>query len=335
MAAPATLSSLLIGLDLVGHAGEESRLLWPQRTSTQWLAHQFNAAGTDERREREPVPDPFSEVFSVPANPVPIELFAGNGDLGRALGIKPESGIRFGGYFVSEVDHFLAGSFAPNQTFGNGIAVLQLEANQQTLLGIKDSKISVAGLQFNGSPVNFYSGSIQGFNDLPSTPPYNRTELYTYWFSKGFPSNRLFFRVGKMVANTLFNNVVLGNQDHPSRAELSVSGLTYTPLFTNPTLYNRMPSGYNAALGLTMQLFPKAKDVVAVLEELTSLYPAPTYARSDNGPEFIAHTLRRWSEKSETKRPTSSQDRRGRTALPSHSIAGSGMNSSIPSCSPP
>ena len=33
----------------------------------------------------------------------------------------------------------------------------------------------------------------------------------------------------------------------------------------------------------------KAKDVVAVLEELTSLYPAPAFVRSDNGPEFIAH----------------------------------------------
>ena len=44
----------------------------------------------------------------------------------------------------------------------------------------------------------------------------------------------------------------------------------------------------------------KAKDVVAVLEELTSLYPAPTYIRSDNGPEFIAHALRRWSKDSGT-----------------------------------
>jgi transposase InsO family protein len=62
----------------------------------------------------------------------------------------------------------------------------------------------------------------------------------------------------------------------------------------------------------------KTKDVVAVLEELTSLYPAPTYIRSDNGPEFIAHALRRWSEKLRPRRPTSNQDRRGRTALPSH-----------------
>jgi len=38
----------------------------------------------------------------------------------------------------------------------------------------------------------------------------------------------------------------------------------------------------------------KAKDVVAMPEELTSLYPAPFYIRSDNGPEVVAHALKRW-----------------------------------------
>jgi porin len=246
---------------LTARAGEQTLQAQPQNAPTGWLAHQFNAASTDERHQgerpkEETLNNGSGEASIVPANPVPIELFAGNGDLGRALGIKPESGIRFGGSFVSDVNNFLAGSFAPNASFGNGIALLQLEANLHTLLGIKDSKISVAGLQFNGSPVNFYSGSIQGLNDLPSTPPYNRTELYTYWISKGFPSSRLHIRAGKMVANTLFNNVVLGNQDHPSRAELAVSGLTYVPLFVNPTLYNRLPASYNSALGLTAQWFP-------------------------------------------------------------------------------
>ncbi len=36
----------------------------------------------------------------------------------------------------------------------------------------------------------------------------------------------------------------------------------------------------------------KAKAVVAVLEALTSVYPAPMFIRSDNGPEFIAQALR-------------------------------------------
>jgi transposase InsO family protein len=44
----------------------------------------------------------------------------------------------------------------------------------------------------------------------------------------------------------------------------------------------------------------KAKDVVAVLEELTTLYPAPMVIRSDNGPEFIAQALRDWCEASDT-----------------------------------
>ena len=38
----------------------------------------------------------------------------------------------------------------------------------------------------------------------------------------------------------------------------------------------------------------KAKDVVTVLEEFTSLYPAPAFIRSDNGPEFISQALRGW-----------------------------------------
>jgi len=44
----------------------------------------------------------------------------------------------------------------------------------------------------------------------------------------------------------------------------------------------------------------KTKDVVAVLEELTCLYPAPAFIRSDNGPELIAGALRNWCEASTT-----------------------------------
>jgi putative transposase len=44
----------------------------------------------------------------------------------------------------------------------------------------------------------------------------------------------------------------------------------------------------------------RAKDVVAVLKQLISLYPAPAFFRSDNGPEFIAQALRDWCEASTT-----------------------------------
>ncbi len=44
--------------------------------------------------------------------------------------------------------------------------------------------------------------------------------------------------------------------------------------------------------------------MVTVLEELTSLYPAPMFIRSDNGPEFIAQDLRDWCEASSTTSTT-------------------------------
>ncbi len=40
----------------------------------------------------------------------------------------------------------------------------------------------------------------------------------------------------------------------------------------------------------------KAKGLVAVLEDLSSLDPAPAFIRSDNGQEFIAQALRVWCE---------------------------------------
>ena len=43
-----------------------------------------------------------------------------------------------------------------------------------------------------------------------------------------------------------------------------------------------------------------AKDVVAVLQELTSAYAAPRLILSDNGPEFIAQAIRDWCAASDT-----------------------------------
>ena len=79
----------------------------------------------------------------------------------------------------------------------------------------------------------------------------------------------------------------------------------------------------------------KAKDVVAVLEELTGLYPALAFIRTDNGPEFIAHALRRWCTSSGTTTAYIEPESPGQNGFAesyelrstSSTTAGSGMNS--------
>lgn len=77
----------------------------------------------------------------------------------------------------------------------------------------------------------------------------------------------------------------------------------------------------------------KDKDLVTVMEELTSIYPAPAFILSDNGPEFIAEALRSWCEDSATtSRPTSRRVPQGRTDARNCSMAR--MSSSTRSCLP-
>jgi hypothetical protein len=79
----------------------------------------------------------------------------------------------------------------------------------------------------------------------------------------------------------------------------------------------------------------KAKDVVTVLEELTSLNPAPASSARITGqnslPRLCGIAVR---PAQPPARPTSRRDPHGRTDSLSRSTAGSAMNSSIPSCSP-
>ncbi len=75
--------------------------------------------------------------------------------------------------------------------------------------------------------------------------------------------------------------------------------------------------------------------MVAVLEELTSLYPTPAFIRSDNGPEVIAHAVKRWSENSGTTTAYIEPGSAWQNGFAESPTAGSGMSSSTPSCSPP
>ncbi len=52
-------------------------------------------------------------------------------------------------------------------------------------------------LQFNGMPSNADVGTVQGFDSLTGSPPFDRTELYQLWFGQALFDNKLILRIGK------------------------------------------------------------------------------------------------------------------------------------------
>jgi len=79
----------------------------------------------------------------------------------------------------------------------------------------------------------------------------------------------------------------------------------------------------------------KAKDMVSVLEELTSLYSAPAFIRCDNSPESSPRLYGADVRPAlPTARPTLRRETNGRTDSWNPSTAATGMSSSTPSYSP-
>jgi len=75
------------------------------------------------------------------------------------------------------------------------------------------------------------------------------------------------------------------------------------------------------SVALEVERQMEAKDVVRVLAAAVAERGVPAYIRSDNGPEFIAKAVRKWSRLKASKRSTSSRAARGRTPTARSSTA--------------
>jgi carbohydrate-selective porin OprB len=59
---------------------------------------------------------------------------------------------------------------------------------------------------------------VPGYNSLVAAPPFNRTELYTYWVKQEIIEDKLKFRVGKILPSADFGNVTRVSQHRASDA---------------------------------------------------------------------------------------------------------------------
>lgn len=200
------------------------------------------------------------ETTSISSNPAATNILAGSGVLQKAieksLGIKDDHGIRFGGTWLGDINQLFSKPAEDGTPFSaNSMLQLSLSIDANKMVGWKGSLFDVELLQFNGDNTNGDAGVVQGYNSLPGDSPLSRTELYQLWYRQALFDSKFIFRIGKIVPNINFNNVIkpvpLAQHNIPA-----VTGLIYTPIFVDAAMLGVLPGYYNSAYGIELTLAP-------------------------------------------------------------------------------
>lgn len=195
-------------------------------------------------------------TYGISGNPGAVNVQLGTGELGKWLRIPKSSGVRLGGLWMGDYNALLCGVEGRRLT-GNSVFILDLAIDLKKAVGWKGASIGSEFLQFNGQPTNKDAGVVQGYNSLPGDPPLDRSELYQLWIRQEFFNNKFSVRIGKTVPTYHFNNVSKPvPTDNPALSIPSVSGLIYTPIFVNPTLFGAIGGFYNSVYGVVATIAP-------------------------------------------------------------------------------
>lgn len=194
---------------------------------------------------------------AITGNPAVADAKPGTGFAGRLLHLPEKSGLRIGGVWLADTNGLISGGAQPGKWSWNSALIVGANLNAETLVGWKGASFGIQFLQFNGEPTNRQAGSVQGYNSLPEAPPLARSELFELWYRQALFEDRLVVRIGKQVPNMDFNNVSRPvATDDEALAIPAVTGLLYTPVFTQPTLLGTIGGYYNSVSGVCVSLAP-------------------------------------------------------------------------------
>lgn len=219
-------------------------LIWPV-VQAEGISNPFSLASAED----------FNE--SVSGNPAATTFRTGTGWLGQTLGIPESSGVSLGGLWLGDTNKLFSGGAQPGAWSSNSALFVSLNVNANKLLGWRGASFGVQYLQFYGQNTNAEAGSVQGYNGIVGSMPFQRNELYQAWYLQEIIPNTLQIRLGKTTPTLDFNNVMRslplfdGVDNIPA-----VSSLLYTPIFVNPTLLGAIAGYYNSAVGATINFTP-------------------------------------------------------------------------------
>ena len=212
--------------------------------------------GSQPPPDQDNIPQHSGEL-GLAGNPAAVNIVVGAGALGRLLGIDEESGLRLGGLWIGDASAVLSGGAKPGHWGLNNLVIVDLSLDAEKRWGWEGASFGTQYLDYTGQPTNSLAGTVQGFDGLQASPPFNRSELYQLWWRQSWFDGKVITRLGKSVPTFDFNNVLsavpVGSDAYNIPA---VTSLIYTPIFVNPTLYGRIPGYYDSATGLTVTVAP-------------------------------------------------------------------------------
>lgn len=200
--------------------------------------------------------------LGISANPATVSDSTGSGEAQALLleefGEKDNHGVFLGGLWLADCNWLITGGAQPGALSCNSALVLDNHIDLHRLTGWwTGGSFGAEFLQLNAQPSNQQAGSVQGYNSTPGTDPLTRSELYELWLRQEFFGRKLTVRVGKVTPTRDFGNVLRPVPTADAGSFIpSVSGLLYTPVFKNPTLYGVSPGFYNSAYGVTLNFTP-------------------------------------------------------------------------------
>ncbi len=191
------------------------------------------------------------------SNPRATDSLLGNGMLGRALGLNPASGVTFGGNILAGGSWVASGGAKPSSTAGTAGGYLFTSVDTEKAFGLPGGEFAAAVSGLLGNDVNGDLGSVQSYNTLATTAPFNRDQLLELWYRQRLFDDRVIIKIGKINGTGIFNAVLTPVAvDQPRLQDWTISGLLYTPVGENPTLFGRLPGYPNTAYGLTATVSP-------------------------------------------------------------------------------
>lgn len=224
-----------------------------------------------------------SHLFS----PAGDSLRRGNGELGRALGLHEDSPLTLGGEWFGNGSTQMSGGWASaygRQSFGQA-GIIDLRMNLDKAKVMKGAEIWIQGLQYNVlNNGNNAAGSVQQINNVISTPPFTRTELYTYGWRQTFWDGQIQVSLGKLFAGYYFGAVARPIPDqNPEITGGPNTNLLFLPPYSQPTFVGREPGYPDSTLGGVITVQPKLLDkrtyfTIGVFDGRTGLGPVGSVA---------------------------------------------------------